>query len=75
MRDVPEEELIYVPPNVKDTLEISESDLRGEGGFGFGLSLIFWNCIAFLSSIALCSFLRNGVLMLLKRYFARMYYR
>lgn len=71
-RDVPEEELIYTPPKITEMLEISESDLRGESTFGFGFSLIFWNCIAFLSSIVLCSLLRNGALLLIKRYFERM---
>lgn len=72
MRDVPEEELYFTPAKVNDNLEINEKDIGSFGSVGVGLTFVFWNCIAFLCSVVLCSVVRNVLFALLKRYFERL---
>lgn len=67
MRDVPQEELLFTPPKVENTLELNENDFKRANGFGLGLSLVLWSCTAFLCTIALCSLMENFTLAVLKR--------
>lgn len=68
IHNVPEE-LIYTPASAKDGPIIEKGDWYS--GFDLGLTLVFSNCVVFLSSIVFCSVLKKGTMMVIKWYVQR----